>query len=248
MSGSARPGAAERSRLGDASVPASRILLRKAKTREASDLLLAVLRDGRWRPSAWRRFTVLAMQRSVDTALANPRALVQCTAIHLPFLVAARGRRGWVLTSWMLAVTHLGMIGDRDGLGLANVLTLVRANLPAVEARLGAALPVLSLATDFADGKIARAAGRVSAFGTQADFIADAAFWTWFVARHDPSRVMLVATVAAWVVPVVGLAVAGAVRGRITDLPRSAWLRPAAALEVIVGARAIWRYVRSARR
>ena len=225
----------------------SRRKLRSATTREASDRLLAVLRDGRWMPAAWWRFAALATLRSLDAARAKPRAFGQAALIHLPFLVAGRGRRAWVLTSWAMAVTHLGMIGERDDLGVANTLTLIRANLPAVEARLGPALPVLSLATDFADGKIARATGRVSAFGAQADFLADAAFWTWFVIRYDRNRLVLVATVAAWLAPVAALAVAGVAQGRMTDLPRSAWMRPAAVLEVIIGARAIVRIARALR-
>ena len=224
----------------------SRRDLRSATTREASDRLLAVLRDGRWMPAAWWRFAALATLRSLDAARAKPRAFGQATLIHLPFLLAGRGR-WWVLASWVMAVTHLGMIGERDDLGMANTLTLIRANLPAVEARLGRALPVLSLATDFADGKIARATGRVSAFGAQADFLADAAFWTWFVIRYDRNRLVLVATVAAWLAPVTALALAGVAQGRMTDLPRSAWLRPAAVLEVIIGARAIVRMARAMR-
>lgn len=234
---------------GDASVASARQSLREASTRDASNRLLAVLRDGSWSPSAWARFAALTALRSIDTARANPRALAQSTAIHLPFLWAAPPRRRpWVMTSWLLTITHLGMIGDTDTLGVPNTLTLIRANLPAVEARLGAALPVLSLLTDFADGRIARATGQVTAFGAQADFIADAAFWTWFVMRYDPSRLARIATVAAWVMPVVGLAVTGAVRGRITDLPRSAWLRPAAVLEVIIGGRAIVRLLQATHR
>lgn len=219
--------------------------LRAAASRESSDILLSVLRDGRWRPAAWGRFIQLATLRSVDTARANPRSFVQSTVIHLPFLLLAdRGRRLWVLTSWLMAVTHLGMLDGRDSLGVPNTLTLVRANLPALESRLGRTLPILSLATDFADGKIARATGRVTPFGAQADFIADTAFWTWFVVRYEPSRMLLVATVAAWAAPVLGLAAAGAVKGRMTDLPRSAWFRPAAVLEIVIGVRAIIRMIR----
>lgn len=219
--------------------------LRTAGSRESSDILLSVLRDGRWGPGAWARFIRLATLRSVDTARANPRAFVQSTVIHLPFLLFAdRGRRVWVLTSWVMAVTHLGMLDGRDSLGTPNTLTLVRANLPALESRLGRALPVLSLVTDLADGKIARATGRVTPFGTQADFIADTAFWSWFVVRYEPSRVLLVATIAAWALPVVGIATAGAVKGRMLDLPRSAWFRPAAVLEIVIGARAILRMIR----
>lgn len=226
---------------------AQRRALQRAGTREASDLLLAVLRDGRWMPRAWVRFAALAGMRSMDAARAKPRSFAQVTALHLPFLALGRRHRVWVVTSWVMAVTHLGMLGDRDGLGVANTLTLVRANLPAVERLLDPVTPVLSLITDFVDGKIARGPGRITAFGAQADFVADAAFWTWFVARHDPSRAALIATLAAWSVPLVGLTVTAAARGRVIDLPRSVWVRPAAAVEVVIGTRAVMRWARSAR-
>ncbi len=219
--------------------------LRTARSRASSDILLSVLRDGRWGPGAWTRFIRLATLRSVDTARTHPRAFVEATVIHLPFLLLAdRGRRVWVLSSWAMAVTHLGMLDGRGSLGVPNILTLVRANLPALESRLGRALPVLSLATDFADGKIARTTGTVTPFGAQADFIADTVFWTWFVVRYEPSRLLLAATIAAWATPVLGLAVAGMANGRMTDLPRSAWFRPAAVLEIVIGARAVLRMLR----
>ncbi|MBC7725168.1 MAG: CDP-alcohol phosphatidyltransferase family protein [Burkholderiaceae bacterium] len=137
------------------------------------------------------------------------------------------------------------MLGDRRSIGIPNALTLIRGNLPAVEHRLGRALPVLSLATDFADGKIARATGAVTPFGTQADFLADTAFWTWFIVRHEPSRVVRVLTLASWAVPVLAIAAASITKGRMLDVPRSAWFRPAAAMEVFIGARAVVRNIRS---
>ena len=44
---------------------------------------------------------------------------------------------------------------ERRTMGLPNLLTVARANLPAAAARLGSAVPVLALATDFVDGKLA---------------------------------------------------------------------------------------------
>ncbi|MFP7760065.1 CDP-alcohol phosphatidyltransferase family protein [Marisediminicola sp. LYQ134] len=220
----------------------------EAPSREASDRLLALLRDGRGRPRAVAEFVWLATARSVHQARLHPRALAEATLIHA-VAGAIAGRRGfvWIASSWVMAATHLGMLGDRSSLGVPNALTLARGTLPALDHRLGAALPVISLATDFADGKLARATGTVTPFGTQADFLADTAFWTWFIVRHEPSRVLAVATFAAWAAPVIAITVASIVKGRMLDAPRSVWFRPAAAMEVVLGARAVLRTIRSIR-
>lgn len=226
-------------------ISAQRRRLAAASSREASDHLLAVLRGGRWRPRAWVSFLALATLRSIDAGGARPRALVESTVIHLPFLLLSRGTgRLWVVTSWLMAVTHLGMLGERTTLGIPNVLTLLRGNLPSIDHRMSRALPIISLATDFADGKIARGTGTVTSFGAQADFLADTAFWTWFIAKHEPSRTVKLAAVAAWAAPVLGVTAASIVKGRMVDLPRAWWFRPAAIVEVLIGARAIWRLLR----
>ena len=244
--GPAEPGDVDIDDMGNG--PPGRAVLDAAPTREASDRLLAVLRDGGYRPEAWSRFVLLATRRSVVQARRHPLAFWQATAIHAAAaLLSTRRGRVWVLTSWVMAVTHLGMLEDRRGLGLANQLTLARGVLPSLAPRLGRALPILALATDFADGRIARGTGWVTPFGTQADFLADTAFWSWFIAKYEPSRVVKVATAAAWAAPVVGVFGASIARGRVLDLPRSAWFRPAAVVEVIVGARAIARSFRGRR-
>jgi len=211
-------------------------------SRDASNRLLAVLREGGWRPGAWLAFTALATRRSIAQARRHPRAFWETTAVHGAAGLLA-GRRGavWVLTSWLMAVTHLGMIEDRRTLGVANLLTTVRGLLPALHHRIGSAVPVLALATDLADGRIARATGSVTRFGTQGDFLADTALWSWYIARYEPNRLIKVATACAWAAPVVGVAIASFGAGRMVDLPRSAWLRPAAMMEVVVGARAVLR-------
>ncbi len=48
-------------------------------------------------------------------------------------------------------------------------------------------------------------------------------------------------TFAAWSAPVVAIAAASVTKGRMLDVPRSARLRPAAAMEVFIGIRAILR-------
>ncbi|QHO68695.1 CDP-alcohol phosphatidyltransferase family protein [Marisediminicola antarctica] len=223
-------------------MPTEQDRMNAAASREASNSLLEVLRDGRWQPSAWARFIALAAMRSVHQARINPRPLLESTLIHV-VAGALSNRRGlgWIAVSWIMAVTHLGMLGDRRSIGIPNALTLIRGTLPALEDRLGRSLPVISLATDFADGKIARATGTVTPFGTQADFLADTAFWTWFIVRHEPSRAVKALTFAAWAAPVVAIAAASITTGRMLDVPRSAWLRPAAAMEVVIGIRAILR-------
>lgn len=217
-----------------------------ADSREASNRLLAVLREGRWGVTAWVDFLDLATRRSVRQAIERPRATLETTIIHL-VVAALSSRRGlvWVGASWLMTVTHLGMLGTRTSLGLPNILTVIRGTLPSLDHRLGRLLPVLSLATDLADGKIARATGTVTPFGTQGDFLADTAFWTWFTVRHEPSRTARVATLLSWSLPVVGIATASMVKGRMLDLPRSAWFRPAAVMEIVIGSRAILRTLRA---
>ena len=234
--------AAGRRRASGQTLTARAAQINAAQSRDSSNALLAVLHEGHWRPRAWLRFVALATLRSVHQAKAHPRPLVEATAIHVA-MAALSNRRGliWIATSWVMAVTHLGMLQGRASIGVPNALTLVRANLPAIEHRLGRSVPVLSLLTDFADGKIARATGAVTPFGTQADFLADTAFWTWFIVRHEPSRAVTALTFAAWTVPVIGIAAASITAGRMLDVPRSAWFRPAAAMEVFIGARAVLR-------
>lgn len=53
-------------------------------------------------------------------------------------------------------------------------------------------------------------------FGSYADTIADAAFWTWFAARHEPSSRLRAAAFAAWAAPVAAAAVLGVARGTMT--------------------------------
>jgi len=120
--------------------------------------------------------------------------------------------------------------------------------LPAAGHRLGTPATVaLALATDFADGKIARGTGAVTRFGAQGDFLADTALWTWFVVRHEQSTAWRIATFAAWATPVIGVAAASVARGGMVDLPRSRWFRPAAAVEVLIGGRVLWRWWASRR-
>lgn len=217
-------------------------------SRAASEALLSALREEGWGPGAWSRFLARAALRSARQAACRWPALAEATALHAALACAARPRgRRWVAGSWLLAVTHLGMLEDRRTLGCANVLTLLRASLPALEDRLGPALPLIGLATDFLDGKIARATDTVTPFGRDADFLADAALWNWYATRHETSPALRVAAAAVWLLPVAAVAASSFASGAMTEVPRSPWIRPAAALEVILAARALRRALPSPR-
>ncbi|MCZ4126119.1 CDP-alcohol phosphatidyltransferase family protein [Streptomyces sp. H39-S7] len=211
-------------------------------SRAATDALLGILPQGRWSPQAVARFLTLAADRSVRQAVRRPRALTEITALHLGFLTLAHGRgRGWVAASWTLGALHLGMLEDRVRLSPADVLTLIRGNLPALAAGSGRWAGVVAIASDLADGHLARRQGTASPFGDYADSFADAAFWTWLVLRHEPSRAVRAAAITAWVIPVAAVTAASLTRGEMTDRPRPALLRPAATMQAIVAVRHLLR-------
>jgi len=130
--------------------------------------------------------------------------------------------------------------GQRRSLGAANAVTLARANLPALAS--GPWTGLAALAADLLDGQLARRADEVTVFGSYADTLADAAFWTWFAARHEPSRVLRTAAFAAWTAPVAAATALSVTRGRMTGILRHELLRPAAPLEVLLLARACARH------
>lgn len=216
------------------------------RSRAATNELLAQARDSGWHLGAWLRVLYAACHRSIDQARARPRALLEVTALHVLFAGIA-GRRGWtwVAATWALAVTHLGLLEDRKSLGLANSLTLMRANLPAVEHVLGPWVPTLALITDFVDGKLARATKTESSFGQYADFLSDTVLWTWFSASHETNRTLRWATLAAWAAPITVVLSGSVIRGRMIDVPRLWWFRPAASVQVLLGARMVLRWLRT---
>ena len=213
-------------------------------SRAATDELLGGLRRGRFGARALGAFVADATLRSIREARKRPIALAEATAVHAGMAALAHPHgRVWVFSSWLMTVTHLGMLERRKTMGLPNLLTIARANLPAAEARLGSAVPVLALLTDFIDGKLARRTGTVTRFGTQGDYLADAALWTWYTVTHERNRGWQLATFAAWALPVAGLTIASFAKGGMVDVPRSRWLRPAAAVEVLIGARVLTRFL-----
>lgn len=96
---------------------------------------------------------------------------------------------------------------------------------------------MLAIALDLADGRLARHRGPVSPFGEYADTFADAAYWTWLTLRHEPSRTVRAAAVAAWALPVVTVTAVAVRRGIMPERPRPALLRPAAAMQCVVALR-----------
>jgi hypothetical protein len=207
--------------------------------RQRTDQLLGGLRAGRWTPRAWAGLLAQSVSMSVQAAAVRPRAAAEVTMVHATLLgLSSRGRgRAWVTASWALAITHLGLLGPRRSLGAANLVTLARANLPAVAA--GRWTSAAMVAGDLLDGRLARRRAEVTVFGSYADSVADAAFWTWFAARHEPSRLLRGAALAAWTAPPAALAAISVTRGTMPDVPRPALIRPAAALAGILTARAI---------
>lgn len=214
-----------------------------SSSRRASDALLAPLRAAGFSGPGWRTFAVSACRRSAEQALAHPRALAEIGLLHAALAALADGRRGrrWVALSWILAALHLGLLEDRCDLGWPNAISLLRANLPAVSRRLGPALPVIGLVSDVADGRLART-GTPTRFGAAADVMADTATWTWWAFSTDPSRAVRLATAASWVGPVLAVSLASFRRGQMVDLARPRWLRPGAAMEVVLTIRSLRRW------
>nr|CEL17497.1 hypothetical protein [Kibdelosporangium sp. MJ126-NF4] len=125
---------------------------------------------------------------------------------------------------------------------MANVITLTRANLPTLTT--GWAAPVVALASDRADGRLARKLGTQSPFGAAADSLADAAFWAWFVLRHEPSRRVRAVALLVWVAPVIAVTATSVGRGQMVNAPRPTIVRPAAAMQAALAVRAILRRAR----
>lgn len=212
--------------------------LGQEQSRQATNALLAQLRSGRFSAGAWGRFVRQTLARSADQAWRHPRALGELSVLHLAIAAACPpSRRRWVASSWLLAVTHLGMLGPARSIGAANVVSLLRANLPAI----GSGQPwlgMVAMATDKADGLLARRAGPTH-FGHYADSLADSAFWVSFAWRNERSRPLVLASLAAWALPVAAAAGASFARGQMVEVPRHRLLRPAAAMQVVLAMRAL---------
>lgn len=143
------------------------------------------------------------------------------TAIHL--LGRAAGRPRWASISWFLCITHLGLLGERSKLGWSNRLTLLRALLPVFMPNCRRSV-LVALATDFADGRLARN-GEETAFGAFADPIADGVFWSWFALRWEPHRWLRRLPITLFATSLGAFTVAYFATGRAIDYPRPLALR-----------------------
>lgn len=208
---------------------------RPPESREFVDRALAELRRSRWSPAGWAVFLGRCAAQSAEQARAHPLAAVEVTALHLALrALNVRSRLG-LTASWMLATTHLGLLGSRRrSMGSANVLSLVRANLPA-----GRWSPLVAIGTDVADGRLARL-GTETAFGAYADGLADVVFWTRQVWAREPSRALRAAAAAAWLLPLSAVGVGYFAGGRTIDYPRLVLVRRlSAGLQCLLAARAL---------
>jgi phosphatidylglycerophosphate synthase len=187
---------------------------RPVGSREFVDSALGDLKDGGYRPREWDRFLRRCGRRSLEQIAAHPRAAFEIVALHAA-LAAAGGIRLRVAISALVAVTHLGLLGEGDrSLGLANSLSLVRANLP--PRRWAAPVALLS---DLADGALARGP-RSTAFGSYADPLADLSFWGGVAFQLGTRRLTRAAVLGLWLGPAVAITVAYFAQGRTVDYPR----------------------------
>ncbi len=179
------------------------------------------------------------------SCVSDGRALAELTLLHV-LIAGVGGTRSlrWVAASWAMTASHLGLLEQRRSIGLASVVTLVRANLPPLEHRVGSFLPVLALASDFVDGRIARSTRTETLFGASADALSDAVFWTWFTFTHEPDRRVRIAAMAAWILPALIISGASFGRGQMVNSPRPVILRPSAAMQLVVTIRTLVRYMR----
>jgi hypothetical protein len=207
------------------------------ESRAFTDDAMAALRADRWSAAGWARFADRIGRRSAQQVAAHPRAAAELTALHAGFALAAQGRgRRWVVISWLLAISHLGLLGERSSVGWANVVSLSRASLAVAGEPLGRWVGVAALLSDKLDGALARRT-HPTMFGFYADSLADAAFWTWLGMRREPSRWVRVASLAAWAVPVVAVTAASLGKGEMVESPRPVLLRPAAAMQLVLAVR-----------
>lgn len=213
----------------------------EAESRAFTNGALAALRSDRWSPKGWARFARLVTLRSMRQISAHPRSAAELTLLHGFFAaIAPRRGRAWIGTSWVMAVTHLGLLGPRRSIGWPTAISLARANLAAIGAPLGGWVGVVAVASDRLDGALARRQGPTM-FGYYADALADAAFWTWLGTRQEPSLLVRAAALAAWAAPVTSVAAASIAAGEMVESPRPVRLRPAAAMQAIVAMRTLRR-------
>lgn len=190
---------------------------------------LGELRAARFTPRAWIAFLAASLVQAGRSRRDRRRehrtvVLMAVAGLAAWAAVAAAGRPGlaavgaaWWLVVLLLLDWHLGMLERPDGrrlsgLGVANVLTLIRAAvvpvLPALPPASLGALLVAAGATDVADGYLARRRDECTRLGVWLDGVTDGFVLTVAAvaaARHDrvsPWAAVLVGTryVLPWVV------------------------------------------------
>ncbi|GAC1670568.1 MAG: hypothetical protein PVS3B2_11900 [Candidatus Dormibacteraceae bacterium] len=213
-------------------------IARPGDSRVFLDTILGELAADRFSLNAWARLLGRSLERSIEQARIRPAAAAELTALHA--VAAAVGGWRWALTSWVLSITHLGLLGERSTLGWPNRLSLLRALLPALapDARWTS---LVAVATDLADGRLARIGGQ-SAFGAFADPIADGVFWSWFAIRWESNRWLRWSPLVVFAAATTGIAATYFVRGRVIDYPRPTAIRYASAgAQVLLTLRAFLR-------
>jgi hypothetical protein len=208
---------------------------RSGESRRFVDEILGELSSRHFVPSAWAGFLGRSLGRSVAQIRIRPVAAAEVTVLHL---LASGGNRPWAFGSWLMCMTHLGLLGERSALGWPNQVTLLRALLPSLAPN-SRWTSLVAMATDFADGRIARR-GEETAFGAFADPIADGAFWSWFALRWEPNRGMRWVPLTVFAASVAGISAAYFARGRTIDYPRLVAIRYAsAAAQILFTLRAV---------
>jgi len=196
---------------------------RPSESRLFVDGVLLDLKREKYRPAAWGRFVVASSIRSLEQIAEHERASVEIVGIFA-MLTILRGARVRAAVACLLAITHLGLLGDRRSIGLANAFSLLRAGLPF---RRWAVL--VAVCTDLADGVVARRAGP-TAFGSYADPLADLAFWTAVARRGRIGSLDRLAILSLWTVPAAAIMAGYSVAGRSIDYPRPVIVRRASAI------------------
>lgn len=210
---------------------------RPVGSREFTDSVLCELKRGGYRAQAWGRFLQRCGDRSLAQIAAHPRAALETLALHA-VLAAVGGSPLRVAGSALLAITHLGLLGEGNrSLGLANGLSLVRASLPVRRW----AVPV-ALATDVLDGAAARGP-RSTAFGSYADPLADLVFWGAVATQPGACKRTRATVLGLWAGPALAIVTAYLAGGRAIDYPRPVLVRR---LSVIAQALLAWQLLRRA--
>jgi len=210
---------------------------RPSASRRWLDAELGELRRTPADPAAWWRFAARCVDRSLEQWRLHPRAARSLATAHLALFTLAPGP--WVALSFAYCATHLGLFGEDDRLGPADLVNLVRANLPAVMPRSRWSVPAAVL-SDGLDGWLARQTRRETAFGAYLDGLADVAFWTWFSIRRERKLALRAVGIAFWTLPAIAITGAYFAGGRSIDYPRLIAVRRAsAAIQVALALRAV---------